>query len=86
MTHLYVCSTGPRSSNLGQDMLVKLKDVYALVEQLYTGTQRTLVAFSNGKQPHTLLKEVLAKLSMMPQKLEEIKLSVARSGAITALS
>ena len=67
-------------------MVVKLKAVYALVEQLYTDTQWTLVAVSNGKQPPTLIKDVLAKLSIMPKKLEEIKLSSARSGAITALS
>ncbi|XP_037452191.1 uncharacterized protein LOC119322778 [Triticum dicoccoides] len=33
---------GPRSTNLSQEMLVKLKAVYTLVEQLYTGTQRAL--------------------------------------------
>lgn len=48
-------------------MLLKLKAVYTLVEQLYTGTQRTLVAISNGKQPPTLLREVLDKLSVMPK-------------------
>ena len=72
-THLHVYSIGPRSSNLGQDMLLKLKAVYTLMEQLYTGTQRTLVAMSNGKQPPPLLRELLDKLSVMPPKLEEIK-------------
>nr|XP_020158762.1 uncharacterized protein LOC109744078 [Aegilops tauschii subsp. strangulata] len=42
---------GPRSSNLNQDMLVKRKAVYTLVEQLYTGSQRALaaVALSNER-------------------------------------
>ena len=85
-TYPYVCSTGPMSSNLGQDMLVKPKAVYTLVEQLYTGTQRTIVAISHSKQPPTLIREVLDKLSVMPQRVEEIKRSSARAGAIKALS
>ena len=54
-------------------MLVKLKVMHALVEKLYTGTQRALVAISNGKQLPTLIREVLAKLSIMHQKMEDIK-------------
>ena len=34
--------TGPRSTNLKQNMLIKLKAVYTLVEQLYSGSQRAL--------------------------------------------
>ena len=67
-------------------MLLKLKAVYTLVEHLYTGTQETIVAISNGKEPPTLLREVLDKLFIMPPKLEEIKRSAARAGAITALT
>ncbi|XP_044396737.1 uncharacterized protein [Triticum aestivum] len=77
---------GPRSSNLNQDMLMKLKAVYTLVEKLYTGTQRTLAAISPTGQVPTLLIDVLKKLSVLPIRLEEIKRSAARAGAVTALS
>ena len=42
-------NAGPRSTNLKQNMLIKLKAVYTLVEQLYTGSQCALaiVALSN---------------------------------------
>ena len=42
------------SSNLYRDSLIKLKAVYTLVEQVYTGSQRALatVALSN-EVPHT---------------------------------
>ena len=59
MTHLPVYTIGPRSANLGQDMLVNLKAVYTVVEELYTSTKRTLVAITNRKEPPTLLREVL---------------------------
>ena len=77
---------GPRSSNLNQDMLVKLKAVYTLVEQLYTGAQRALAAISPTSQPPTLLMDVLKKLSVLPIRFEEMKRSSARAGAVTALS
>lgn len=67
-------------------MLLKLKAVYSLVEQLYTCTQRALVAISNGKPPPTLIRTVLDQLSTVPKKIEQMKLSAARSGTITALS
>ena len=46
--HLTNCVkfAGPRSSSLSRDTLVKLKAVYTLVEQLYTGAQRTLATIS----------------------------------------
>ena len=58
--------TGPRSTNLKQNMLVKLKAVCTLVEQLYTGSQRALavVALSNTT-PH-LLQDVLKCLAVLP--------------------
>ena len=67
-------------------MLVKLKAVYTSVEQLYTGTQRTIAAISHSKQPPSLIREVLDKLYVMPQRIKEIKRSSARVGAIIALS
>lgn len=58
---------GPRSTNLNQDMLVKLKAVYTLVEQLYAGTQHALATVSPSNQAPTLLVEVLRKLSVLPE-------------------
>ena len=67
-------------------MLVKLKDVYTLVEQLYTGAQRALAAVSPANQAPTLLIDVLKKLSVLPARMDEMKWSSARAGAGTALS
>jgi hypothetical protein len=67
-------------------MRVRLKAVYTLVEQLYTGAQRAIVAVSHKKQPPSLIKEMLEKLSVLLQRVEELKWSAARAGAITALS
>nr|XP_020162208.1 uncharacterized protein LOC109747584 [Aegilops tauschii subsp. strangulata] len=77
---------GPRSSNLNQDMLVKLKDVYTLVEQLYTGAQRAPATISPTNQAPTLLVDILKKLSVLPARMDEMKRSSARAGAVTALS
>ena len=50
------CMAGARSSNLGKNMLVKLKAVYSLTEKLYAGSLRTLVAASAGKKLPQLSK------------------------------
>ena len=78
--------SGPRGSNLNQDMLVKLKVVYTLVEQLYTGAQRALATISPTNQAPTMLRDVLKKLSILPARFDEMKRSSARAGAVTALS
>ena len=67
-------------------MLVKLKAVYTLVEQLYTGTQRALATISPTNQAPTLLSDVLKKLSILPTRIDEMKRSSARAGAVIALS
>ena len=67
-------------------MLVKLKAVYTLVEQLYTGAQRALATISPSNQAPTLLVDVLRKLSVLPERFSEMKRSSARAGAVTALS
>ena len=77
--------SGPRSSNLNQDMLVKLKAVYTLVEQLYTRAQRALATISPTNQAPTLLIDVLKKICV-PARMDEMKRSFARAGAMTALS
>ena len=77
---------GPRSSNLALDMRKKLKGTYTLVEQLYNGAKRVIFAASHKKQPSSLIKEVLEKHSVMPQRIDDLKRSAVRAGAITALS
>ena len=67
-------------------MLVKLKAVYTLDEQLYTGTQCALATISPTNQAPTLLSDVLKKLSVLPKRTNEMKRSSARAGAVTALS
>ena len=81
--HVYA---GPRSSILNQDMLIKLKAVYTLVEQLYTGSQRALATVALSNEVPTLLVEVLKKLSVLPQRFNELRRSAARARAVNALS
>ena len=57
---------GTRISHLGSDVQKKLKAAYTLIEQLYTGAQRIICTASHNKPSPTLIKETLAKLSMMP--------------------
>ena len=67
-------------------MRIKLKAVYTLVEQLYAGAQRSICASIHKKQPPSLIKETLEKLLVLPQRIEDLKRSAARAGAMTALS
>lgn len=67
-------------------MHIKLKAIYTLVEQLYTGAQRTIAAAMHKKHPPTLIKETLEKLSVLPQRIDNLKRASARAGALTALS
>ena len=66
-------------------MLVKLKAVYTLVEHLYTGAQRALYTVALSNEAPTLLVDVLRKLSVLPQRFNEINLSSVRAGAVPAL-
>ena len=66
--------------------MTKLKAVYTLVEQLYTGAQRALAIISPANQGPNLLSDVLKKLSILPARFQEVKRSCARAGALTALS
>lgn len=56
------------------------------LEQLYTGAQWTIAATIHKKQPPTLIKETLEKLSVLPKRIEELKRASTRGGALTALS
>ena len=73
LNYIFFYITGPRSTNLGQDMLVKLKAAYTLVEQLYSGIQCTITAITHTKEPPSLLKDVLNQFSVLPQRIAEIK-------------
>lgn len=57
-----------------------------MVEQLYTGAQRTIAAISPSKKTPSLLSNVLRSLSDLPPRIEENKRSSARADALTALS
>ncbi|XBI36935.1 hypothetical protein VPH35_122370 [Triticum aestivum] len=78
--------SGPRSKNLSQDHVIKLKAVYTLMEQLYIGAQRALAAISPANQGPNHLNDVLKKLSILPARFQEVKRSCARAGALTTLS
>jgi len=67
-------------------MRMKLKETYTLIEQLYTGAQRVISAASYNKPAPTLIKDTLARLSMTPAQIEELKRSAARAGALLALT
>ena len=67
-------------------MHVRLKVVYTLVEQLYTGAQRTIVAALHKKRSLTLIKETLERLSVVPGRIEELKRASARARVLTSLS
>ena len=66
-------------------MRKKLKAAYTLIEQLYSGAQQAICTAAHNKPPLTLIKETIEKLSMLPARLDELKKSAARLGALTAL-
>ncbi|XP_073366749.1 uncharacterized protein [Aegilops tauschii subsp. strangulata] len=77
---------GPRSSNLNQNVLTKLKAVYTLVEQLYIGSQCALSVVALSNEVPTHLTDVLRRLAILPQCFQELRRASARAGAIAALS
>ena len=54
-------------------MLIKLKAVYTLVEQLYTGSQRALAAVALSNEVPTLLADVLKWLAVLPRRFNELR-------------
>ncbi|XP_073353056.1 uncharacterized protein [Aegilops tauschii subsp. strangulata] len=68
---------GPRSSNLNQNMLTKLKAVYTLVEQLYTGSQRALAVVALSNEVPTHLADVLRRFAA--STLPRIEMSFCKS-------
>ena len=67
-------------------MLTKLKAVYTLVEQLYTGSQRALAIVALSNEVPTHLADVLRRLAVLPKRFQELRRASARAGAIAALS
>ena len=67
-------------------MLIKLKAVYTLVEQLYSGSQRASAVVALSNLPPRILQDVLKHLSVLPQRIPDSRLSSARAGAVAALS
>ena len=67
-------------------MVTKQKAVYTLVEQLYTGSQRALAVVALSNEVPTHLAEVLRRLAVLPQRIQELRRASARAGAIAALS
>ena len=76
--------SGTRIGHLGSDVRKKLKAT-SLVEQLYTGAQRIICTASHNKPAPTLIQDTLMKLLVLPARVEELKKSAARTGAINAL-
>ncbi|XP_044324821.1 uncharacterized protein [Triticum aestivum] len=77
---------GPTSTNLKQNMLIKLKAVYTLVEELYSGSQRALAIVALSDDVPHLLQNVLKRLASLPQRIQDLRRASARAGAVAALS
>src|SRR4051812_19690181 len=78
-------AAGTRIGHLGSDVRMKLKAAYTLIEHLYTGAQRIITTASHNNPAPTLIQDTLKRLSMLPARIEELKRSAARTGAINAL-
>ena len=76
---------GTRIGHLGNDVRKKLKAAYTLIKQLYTGAQRIITTVSHNNPAPSLIQDILNRLSMLPARIEELKKSAARTGAINAL-
>ena len=77
---------GEWSRQLLDDSLLKLKALYSLTEQLYAGSLFTIKAVMTEKGVPKFMKGVLEVISTIPKQIEELKRSVARKGAMAALS
>ncbi|XP_044432384.1 uncharacterized protein [Triticum aestivum] len=76
----------PRSTNLKENMMIKLKALYTLVEQLYSGSQRALAVVALSNTTPRLLQDVLRHLSVLAQRIQDLRRASARAGAVAALS
>ena len=76
---------GTRIAHLGSDMRMKLKAAYTLIELMFSGSQRAICTTTYNKHPPSLIKETIEKLAMLPARINKLKRSATRSGALTAL-
>ncbi|XP_044319375.1 uncharacterized protein [Triticum aestivum] len=76
---------GPRSTNLKQNMLIKLKAVYTLVEKLYIASRALAVVALSDDVPH-LLQYLLKWLASLPQRIQDLRRASARAEAVAVLS
>ena len=67
-------------------MLIKLKAVYTLVEQLYSGSQRALAVVALSTPHPRLLQDVLKSLAFLPLRIQDLRRSSSRAEAVAALS
>ena len=67
-------------------MLIKLKAVYTLVEQLYSRTQCALDVVALSTSHPRLLRDVWKSLAFLPQWIQDLRRSSSRAGAVAALS
>ena len=67
-------------------MRIKLKAVYSLVEQLYTRSQHALAVVALSNDVPYLLQDVLKRLAVLPQRVQELRRASAGAGTIAALS
>ena len=67
-------------------MLIKLKAVYTLVEQLYSGSQRALAVVALSNTPPRLLQDVLKHLAVLTQRIQDLRRASARARAVATLS
>ncbi|KAI5020703.1 hypothetical protein ZWY2020_045591 [Hordeum vulgare] len=77
---------GLRAANLQDDCILKLKVIYTLTEQLYTGSVLTMKVVMGAKEPITSIKKMLGCLSTLPPQIDELTRSAARKGVLTTLS
>ena len=66
-------------------MLIKLKAVYTLVEQLYTGSQRALAVVALSTPHPRLLQDILKSLAFLPERIQDLRRASSRAGAVDAL-
>ena len=76
-TYALALFAGPRTCNLPDDSLMKLKAVYSLTEQLYAGSLCIIKAVMGDKDPAKFIRDVLRRLSTIPKQIEELKRSAA---------
>ena len=79
----FVTVAGTLIGHLGSDVRKKLKVVYTLTEQLYTGAQQIISTASHNNPVPTLIQDTLKRLSMLPARFEELKKNLLLEPALS---